>query len=267
MKNVRFHWLYAATFAASVVFAVHQIVFRPIVVEQPAATPRQAALPARDRVEPKVLAAAKKAGIKRVMTVTRRSDGKSLEVEWEGDAAAALRFVDVLQTEGTVGDCNRFQLSSAANKSALRAQATFNLANRPAPTAHAEPIHIPTLVAFGPAEKTPRIAKQPLRQPSLSSSETPKSGDAAAALEENRLMAKRQELETQLKLTGIVKNGQEAVAFVSLEGTDPKSVMVRQGDSLRDAQVVSIDDQKGELRLNYAGKFDVLVKLTPPQGT
>ena len=81
-----------------------------------------------------------------------------------------------------------------------------------------------------------------------------------------RLEAKRGELESQVKLTGIVNNGRETLAFISLEGPQSKNVIVRVGDMLQEARIAAIDARKYEVRLDYAGKLEVLVKLKPNQG-
>jgi hypothetical protein len=60
----------------------------------------------------------------------------------------------------------------------------------------------------------------------------------------------------KLVLSGVVNNGREPMAFVN-------GAMIRVGDVVQDARVAVIDDKKGEVTLDLAGKSQVVLRINP----
>lgn len=194
-----------------------------------------------------------------------------IQLEWEGSQSSTLRFLRALENLNGLGTCLKLQLASSSDGSgAVRGRAVFSTQRIERPK---------IVVAAAPAVRDVfRSPWTPKRESlntafleTLKKQEESRKADQARLDEERkaqeetaRLDNTRRQLETQYVVTGIVHNGREALAFVSARGGE--NLMLRSGDTLQDARVTAIDDKKGEVRLDYLGKFQTVLRLNSPSG-
>jgi hypothetical protein len=262
MTILRIGWPHVFTLTASLAFFLFRF-FQP----QAEASLTKAALvnvrhPATEqktaRVESLTLDVARSLGVGKILSVLRGRDGKTLELEWESDPKTALRFIDELQRQGIAGNCEQLRLSPSRNRIVF----SFST-GRTTQRGEALPITLPAHVFLHSktpvslAAATPRI-KEKKNDPA-------RVAQLLATQEAERLESKRRELESQLRVTGVVNNGRETLAFMTLEGS--KNLIARVGDTVSDARIVAIDSIKNEVRLNFGGTLDVFIKLQPQQGS
>jgi Tfp pilus assembly protein PilP len=91
--------------------------------------------------------------------------------------------------------------------------------------------------------------------------------DQAKRLEEMRQQqeseqkaAKKQQIESQLEVTGIVDDGNRICAFIQNK-KDGKTYTVGVGDEVAECVVSSVDNKKSEVTLNYKNQFSVGLAL------
>ena len=227
-------------------------------------------------IEDTINLAAYKSGVKRLLSITTQNsmDGPQLRVEAEGDQSHLLGFMHELEASPDLGSCLRLHVTGAAPGQAARVSLLFPVGMFPGKTAPASPVApdsgrdvFVTLwqqrvrdagdVAL---EQAKRLEEQQRREQQLAAEQQMK--HAA----EEQLASKRRELENAYVLTGIVNNGREPIAFVSQKSAGGAALMLRQDDALGEARVARIDETKGEMQLDYHGKFQLLFHLNAPGG-
>jgi hypothetical protein len=214
---------------------------------------------------------ARKAGVRRLLNVGGSAGpaGDTLTVEWEAKGPASFRLVERLQSR--LGRCEKLDITSA-EPPLLHVTTAFE--RRLSPAAGGAAVQISTTAfarnVFAPLWK-PRPenvalaqARELKKQEDERKAEQERADQERQAREEQQQLAsKQQQLETQLSLTGIVNNGHEALAFVSNRSAGGQATMLRSGDLINDARVTAIDEAKGEVALDYRGKFQVHLKISP----
>lgn len=209
---------------------------------------------------------AKEAGVHQLRGLHRSGGrGDSIRIEWESGAAAGLDFLIALTQSRRVGPCASLQISSNDHSPLVSGQAEFELASVPLSKS---PISASTQAArlFRP------LAAERLSRPKPDLNRLRKIEAARRRAEEERRRREqaerddrrqrddiRRRLTSALSLNGIVNDGKGPLAFIG-------SAMVREGDVVQEAVVTSIDEERGEVRLNYKGQFDVVLKLTSQTG-
>lgn len=213
---------------------------------------------------------ARQSGVPRLLNVggAGGSPDGPVTVEWEADGGASLRFLSRLQSR--LGRCEKLDITSA-EPPLLHVTTAFERRLFPLEAAAAGGRNgavPPARNVFAPLWK-PRQENVALVQArELKKQEEERKAeqaqmekDRAAREEEQQLAGKRQQLETELALTGIVNDGHQPLAFVSNRSSGGQATMLRSGDMINDARVTSIDEAKGQVALDYRGKFQVLLKI------
>jgi len=220
---------------------------------------------------------AKEAGLKRLLSVAAddAADGGTVQLVWESDQNSSLLFYDLLHARGIIGRSRRLQIAgSESTPGFIHVTADFIPGN---PVSHA---------GLSKKSVVARKIERPVFKPLWSSMVANQSSENArekkrlelARVEEQRLaekrryeqeaeqrlLLKRRQLESELALTGIVNNGREALAFIVRGGGGThQTLMLHQGEEIADARVVSIDESRGEVQLDYQGKFQVVLRMNP----
>ena len=232
---------------------------------------RSGAVPASDVLVQGLLGEdARQAGVPRLLNVgssAGEADGP-VTVEWEAPGRACLHFLARLQAR--LGRCETLDITSG-EPPLLHVTAAFE--RRPWLAAGGGPAIQTSTVTFArnvfaslwkPKQEDLALAqaRELKKQEDERKAEQERADQERQARDEQQQLAgKRQQLETELALTGIVNNGHEALAFVSNRSAGGQAAVVRSGDMIADARVASIDEARGEVALDYRGKFQVLLKM------
>ncbi|MBN1384579.1 MAG: hypothetical protein JW983_06865 [Elusimicrobia bacterium] len=108
--------------------------------------------------------------------------------------------------------------------------------------------------------KDDKEAKKKHRE-ELEKAEKEKQERLEKAKQERELAAKKRELETNLVLTGIILDDNQFQAVIQNRKLNNKTFFVGKGDMIEDTEVVSIDDSKGEIVLDYKNLIKVKLYL------
>ncbi len=265
--NVRV-WIYPAALGASVIVAGAKIyewrVFHRQMEQRISPIPIQTP----DGSEGAIAREANACGVRRLVGVEL---AERAQIEWEGTPVTALRFVDALIAKKIVGRCERLRLTTdAAEPAIVRIRGEFDrravvkmdrstdasIRNVFFPL-WSERRDPPPTVANAAADKKREHEQQMEREKAEK--------DRLEREQMQQLENKKRELETGLSVSGIVNNGREPIAFVSARAGG-QTLMLRGGDTIQDAQVTAIDEKKGEVRLDYLGKFQVSLRLNAAAG-
>ena len=224
-----------------------------------------------DGLESALSAAAKKSGTRRLLSVNSGESrgARIIELEWEGSQQATVQFLSLLQSTSTVGICSGLRITgSPAEPGLLRARGTFEMGA--ARVRSDRPNGAPALArdVFAPLWRDAtgsdpvRLAREQKKMEEVRLREQQRADEERRGQEEaRRIEEKRRGLETQLVVTGIVHNGREAMAFMNRHNAGGQTVMVRSGDLIEEAKVTNIDEKKGEVWLDYLGKFQTVLKI------
>ncbi len=210
---------------------------------------------------------ARKAGVGKLLGLSLRDGGstKTLAIEWESTPSATMTFLGLLQSPGGAGTCLSLMVTPTDTAQHVRVRGIFE--EKPSvssgikvlPLKLARNVFAPlwrdASVALAERQERERKREEQARVAEQQKSET----DRRVQEEAQRQQEKKRGLESQLLVTGIVNNGREPLAFVS--APQGRSVMLRSGDVIEEARVTSIDQSKGEVRLDYQGKFEVVLRI------
>ncbi len=242
--------------------------------EMATATHANAALPnSVQKIEALASAGAKKTGVARLLSVSTPKAGV-LQLEWEGTPTATAAYLTALATDARVGTCRLLRVMPVDSRGPLlRASASFALG----PVPRAVVLHKTefkngrnVFAALWHEESASNLqdhlAELKREEKLRHDEEAKQEAERRVQDEANRLTEKRRQLESGLVLTGIVSNGREPLAFVNNRSSGGRTVMLRSGDVIEEARVTSIEADKGELRLDYSGKFQISLKINSGAG-
>lgn len=211
---------------------------------------------------------ARDAGVARLLGLSARDGAsKPVSIEWEASQPATLRFLSIIERSG--GICGDLTITAAPSSAGfLRARGSFGgtLQLSSSPIALGVENNRSARNVFAPlwrdaAEaRRAREDRERKKIEEVRAAEQLKMESARRSQQEDLMIqTKKREIENRLSVTGIVNNGREALAFVS--DSSGSTRMVRDGDSIGEARVNAIDERRGEVRLDYQGKFEVVLKL------
>lgn len=207
---------------------------------------------------------AKTAGIQRLLNVglVTNDDEELIELEWEASLSATLLFLK------QAGSCQRLRLTLGDDhlirSSAIFAAVDFStssIINSKNEMSFARNVFVPLWEASSPnasfqlAQETKRLAEANQRE-QVKAEKQQKERE-----ESDRLQSKKNQLESDLVLTGIVNNGREPMAFINSRQNGGQTMMLHAGDIVQEARVSTIDEQRGFVQLDYDGKFQISLKL------
>lgn len=191
-----------------------------------------------------------------------------VRVEWEAPLTETTRFLADLERNGFVDSYRELKMAGAGDgSSALRGLTVFVVGSMTASTDDKKTAAIVAPDVFvrtgAPRVQTAVVAqpkKEDLAQVAKLAAEREKvqrEQEEAAQLE-----ARRRQLETGLVLTGILDNGRELLALIDDSSGGRGTAMLRCGDTVQGARIDSIDEKKGEVRLDVDGRFQVVLRTT-----
>ncbi len=214
----------------------------------------------------KVAELATKFKIRKIVGITPET-GSRVNISWEGTLRDSLLFLDHLLSQGILSTPEYLQISGL-DTSQVRVRGIFQNGDTNIRTSAIDPKEISKLKnVFAPLwevkkqdysvlqekeirRRDERIQKEQERQEAMIKERE----------EVEKIENKKKEFETGFALSGIVNNGKEPIAFVkSREGG--QTMMLKAGDMLREARVISIDESKGEIQLSYQDKFQIHLRL------
>src|SRR3989339_947991 len=73
--------------------------------------------------------------------------------------------------------------------------------------------------------------------------------------------AKKREIESTLIITGIVNDGQNTLAFIKNRADNDKTLSLKQGETIADCAIISINTATGTVVLDYQQKFQITLSL------
>ncbi len=223
-------------------------------------------------IENTVNLAANQAGVHRLLSIgsVDSPDGPQLQIESEGTQASLLKLLSILERIRGLGACLRIHVMGAtATSTSVRCSLLFS-PSKPSPAVDDVDVAVSRLKrdVFIPLwrERAVSITDLALAQAKRMEEQQRKSEERAQTDQKNReaeerLNAKRRELIENYTLTGIGSSGHDPIAFVSQKSAGGAALMVHQQDLIGDARVIRIDEQKGEMQLDYEGKFQLLFRI------
>lgn len=213
--------------------------------------------------------AATHAGVKKLTSVNFTGAERNPEIHlvWDSTLLSAQNFIAVLQNENRVGATLRLQLAPSPLPGHVVVQASFQ-----APRGERTPVSplvlptAPVRSVFASSSRTMPVMSSSMPVPRAergpSRKELERQDQERRAQEEMaRLENKKREMESTLVLTGIVNNGHDTLAVVDARGGQRKTWMVKTGDVMNDVRIASIDENRGEVSLDYEGKTQVVLRL------
>lgn len=222
-------------------------------------------------IETHINVIAKQTKVTRLLSINTQdsADGPQIQIEAEAPLTSMAQFLHELQTSPDMGACARIHVMASTDNLPPHVALTFSThlsAMAPASvTAHSLQIKRNVFaalwqeqtvnandVALAQAKKFEEQQRQ--EQARLQNEQQARAADEL-------LTSKRRELQGGYTLTGIVNDGKQPIAFVSEKSSGGKALMLRQDDMVSDARVARIDEQKGEMQLDYQGKFQLLFHI------
>jgi hypothetical protein len=216
-------------------------------------------------VEKLVAQASERAGVDRVISISASRQGLDRHIEWESRLSSSLILVRELEKTGALGGLSQLRLSVNDHaRGDLRGRATFSQSF--AVRSSTSPPPVVTRDVFKNLWK-PRLAvaaSHPGQVQVKRKKAVDLAKEEAARLREvelQELEKKKQDFESRIMLTGIVNNGRENIAFVDAGASTGQTIMLKNGDQIENARVELIDEKAGIVKLNYQGRFSVVIRL------
>lgn len=210
---------------------------------------------------------AREAGVRHLLSVSasKTSRGPVVHVEWESGVVEAYRFLATLRESNSVGPCQQWKATGQ------RYRAVFSYPDGAERTLAAKAITVPPslprlVFVSAPTSRATQPRRDNDRQKQDEAALRKRQEEEQQRQEELMLASKRQELERSLVVTGIAHDGREALAFVTRR-SGSGSLILRRGDAIEQARVVSIDEKRGEIALDYLGRISVTLKLNSAGAT
>lgn len=216
---------------------------------------------------------ARRSGIERILSIQSNTSSKVLEskIDWEGSLKSSLQFVNNLTTQ-IGGKCVKLKFSKPSAGSALiRGEGVFWPANQ---SHSANNITTPLMASlsrdvFSSSQNSFRAREifvqksKPRKENSFLVEKLEKLKIEEKEREEiTRLETQKNNLETNLLVTGIVNNGRQPTAYINSKMSQRGLVAIVPGDMIEGARVISIDDKSGEVRLDLEGKREIRLRIS-----
>jgi hypothetical protein len=209
---------------------------------------------------------AKSCGIKRILHIEfKKNESRILaDFEWEASSPATIRFLKEAEESGLIQGCASLVLDATRGRETeLHGLAScYSGPGRTKAQVNVKPkTELPIKNIFEGSDRPipEKIASRSLARLKPSSLKI-------SQVERNEMEQKRREIEAQVSVTGIVRNGISQMAILEVRGAETKSLMVKAGDTVLGALVKSIDDQQNEVRLQYQTHSEIVLRLRSGQG-
>jgi hypothetical protein len=239
---------------------------------RPASRTLSASVQASDLLLQGAIGKAASASRVRLLSVATSQTGESLGLvlAWEGSISKSWAMLNTLADQRLVGRWRQFHVAPAEGGQ-IRMDGVADAGSLDAPAAGKKWTPLPARNPFRPLWRTPvqdpaQVVSQQIKkeEEQKKQEEQKEQSEKKEAEEAARLEAKKRELLSDLVLTGIVNNGREVLAFLNSHGNG--TLMLRNGDTIQEARVVGIDEKKGEINLDYQGKFRLNFKISGARG-
>lgn len=119
-----------------------------------------------------------------------------------------------------------------------------------------------TVVTDREAERRKREEQMRLEEERRKKEEEKRLAEIKKKQEENELQRKKAEIENTVLLTGIVFNGKENLALIEDKRGRGGSSMYAVGDTIKEATIETIDEERKEVLLDYKGKLKIKLRLS-----
>lgn len=214
---------------------------------------------------------ARKNRISKLISMEQRAQRSSpeLEIQWESDLISSLKFLTGLESAGVVGACVQTRISRVENApTQLNVNSVFSLnrsteavmAALPMPAARYQQVFFP-LWRSAPVNSAERKHKKVLEREARLRDQERLERERREKAEETQREAKRRQLEAGLSVTGIVNNGEQTLAFVSIGGGSSKTLILKTGDTVQEARVADIDEARGLVVLDLGDGSEATLRL------
>jgi hypothetical protein len=216
---------------------------------------------------------AQRAGSIKITSVMKSSPAIKNEctLQWEGDQQSSFLFLELLEKSGVSSVWLQVQMHGQGHKSR---EISGTLRFIPGFHKHTDESSLSMVQVRQqkPKHLFASVVSPQVNKPIKIDLQTRARSAESQRLEEEKLknenkiwIEKKQFIEANLILTGIVNNGQYSLALINRKDGPNRTGMFKVGDSIQEARVSFIDESAGMVQLDLAGREIISLRLNSNQ--